>query len=132
MHSQGRVIHTGMLLSNQRESSIDLCRPKVDNIMVAFEEPSTIDRFLQGQTSHPMARKHVGDHVVYCCHNDFGPVFKGLGTMIPQITDFGLAQPGGRAEPLILPMSPTSFAPQRVFSVLVGPIVLIRGILASW
>lgn len=77
--------------------------------MVAFEDHATIDGFLQGQTRHPMARKHVGDRVVYRCHNDFGPIHKGLGKMISQITDFGLAQPGSRAEPLIHPIQPNEF-----------------------
>ncbi|QPH17757.1 hypothetical protein C2857_002645 [Epichloe festucae Fl1] len=94
MHSQGHVIHTDL---------------KLDNIMVAFEDHATIDGFLQGQTRHPMARKHVGDRVVYRCHNDFGPIHKGLGKMISQITDFGLAQPGSRAEPLIHPIQPNEF-----------------------
>lgn len=77
--------------------------------MVAFEDYSTVDGFLQGQTRYPMARKHVGDRIVYRCHNDFGPILKGLGKMIPQITDFGLAQPGSRANPLIHPIQPNEF-----------------------
>ncbi|KAK2594844.1 hypothetical protein QQS21_007431 [Conoideocrella luteorostrata] len=96
MHSQGRVIHTDL---------------KLDNIMVAFEHQSTMESFLQRQTSHPMGRKrNLGGRTVYRCHNDFGPIFRDLGKMIPQITDFGLAQqPGGRAEPLIHPIQPNEF-----------------------
>ncbi|KAJ3538815.1 hypothetical protein NM208_g5740 [Fusarium decemcellulare] len=94
MHSQCRVIHTDL---------------KLDNIMVTFENQSTIDAYLQGQATHPMARKDVGDRILYRCHNDFGPVLAGLGKIIPQITDFGLAQRGDKAGPLIHPIQPNEF-----------------------
>ncbi|PNY23331.1 Protein kinase-like domain protein, partial [Tolypocladium capitatum] len=94
MHSQGHVIHADL---------------KLDNIMVTFEDQSTIRTFVQAQATHPMARKHVGHRTVYRCHNDFGPVTHGLGNMIPQITDFGLAQRGDKAEPLIHPIQPNEF-----------------------
>ncbi|KAJ0162150.1 Serine/threonine-protein kinase SRPK [Colletotrichum tanaceti] len=95
MHSQCHVIHTDL---------------KLDNIMVTFEDPSTIDAFVREQAAHPMARKRDGQaRTVYRCHNDFGPIQKGLGKMIPQITDFGLAQRGDRAEPLIHPIQPDEF-----------------------
>ncbi|TQN65561.1 Serine/threonine-protein kinase SRPK, partial [Colletotrichum shisoi] len=94
MHSQCRVIHTDL---------------KLGNIMVTFEDPSTIDAFFREQAAHLMARKCGEARTVYRCHNDFGPVQKGLGKMIPQITDFGLAQRGDRAEPLIHPIQPNEF-----------------------
>lgn len=59
--------------------------------MLTFENQSTIESFVAQQGSNPMARKTFDDHVVYRCHNDFGPILKGLGKMIPNITDFGLA-----------------------------------------
>ncbi|EFY85432.1 protein kinase domain-containing protein [Metarhizium acridum CQMa 102] len=77
--------------------------------MVAFEDESTVAAFIQEQVSHPMACKHVGDRAIYQCHNDFGPVMKGLGNMIPQMTDFGLAQRGDKLEPLIHPIQPDEF-----------------------
>lgn len=82
---------------------------KLDNIMVTFEDNSTIKAFIQAQASHPMARKFVNGRTVYSCHNDFGPVIIGLGNMIPQITDSGLAQRGDVAEPLIHPIQPNEF-----------------------
>lgn len=82
---------------------------KLDNIMVAFEDQSTIEAFVRGQAARPMARKHVGDRTVYRCHNDFGPISKGLAKMIPQITDFGLAQRGDKAAPNIHPIQPDEF-----------------------
>ncbi|KAI1135447.1 kinase-like protein [Hypoxylon sp. FL0543] len=94
MHSQAHVIHTDL---------------KLDNIMVTIEDQSTIDAFIEGQATHPMARKRVDDRTVYRCHNDFGPVHKNLGKMIPQITDFGLAQRGDKDEPLIHPIQPDEF-----------------------
>lgn len=74
--------------------------------MVTFEDQSTVESFVKAQATHPMARKHVGDRTVYRCHNDFGPVAHGLGNMIPQLTDFGLAQRGDKAEPLMHPIQP--------------------------
>lgn len=63
----------------------------LDNIMLTFENQSTIEAYVDKQGAYPMARKVYDDHVIYQCHNDFGPVWKGLGKMIPKITDFGLA-----------------------------------------
>ncbi|POR32176.1 Protein kinase domain-containing protein [Tolypocladium paradoxum] len=94
MHTQAHVIHTDL---------------KLDNIMIAIEDRSTIDNFVHGQAAHPMARKHIGDHTVYRCHNDFGPVLKSAGNLIPHITDFGLAQRGDKAEPLIHPIQPDEY-----------------------
>ncbi|POR33931.1 Protein kinase-like domain protein [Tolypocladium paradoxum] len=103
MHSQCHIIHTDL---------------KLDNIMVSFEDQSTIEAFVQGQATHPMARKHVSGHTVYRCHNDFGPITHGLGNMIPHITDFGLAQRGDKAEPLIHPIQPNEFrAPEVLFGI---------------
>ncbi|OAA38559.1 protein kinase domain-containing protein [Metarhizium rileyi] len=91
---------------------------KLDNIMIAIEDQSTIDRFIHGQTTHPMARKYVGDHTVYRCHNDFGPILKAAGNLIPQITDFGLSQHGNKAEPLIHPIQPDEYrAPEVLFGI---------------
>lgn len=42
-------------------------------------------------------------------HNDFGSVLKGLGNMISQITDFGLAQPRDGGEPLIHLIQPNEY-----------------------
>ncbi|OTA65860.1 putative serine/threonine-protein kinase [Hypoxylon sp. EC38] len=94
MHSQCRVIHTDL---------------KLDNIMVSFEDDSTIDAFLEKQATHPMAGKRVGDRTVYRSYNDFGPVYKGLGGMIPQITDFGSAQHGCGDKPHIHPIQPDEY-----------------------
>lgn len=94
MHSQCHVVHTDL---------------KLDNIMITFEDESTIDAFLERQATHPMARKQVGDRMVYRSYNDFGPVYKGLGGMIPQITDFGSAQRGDGDKPLIHPIQPDEY-----------------------
>lgn len=102
MHSQAHVVH------------IDL---KLDNVILTFEDELTIDDFARAQASHPMARKRVGQRTVYRCHNDFGPVMCGLGNMIPQITDFGLAQRGDTGWPLVHPIQPDEF---RVPEVLLG------------
>ncbi|KAG6195329.1 hypothetical protein E4U50_000310 [Claviceps purpurea] len=64
---------------------------KLDNIMLTFENQSTIEAYVDKQGAYPMARKVYDDHVIYQCHNDFGPISEGLGKMIPKITDFGLA-----------------------------------------
>jgi serine/threonine-protein kinase SRPK3 len=81
---------------------------KLDNIMVTFEDQSVIEAFVQGQDMHPMARKNVGDRIVYRCHNDFGRI-KGIGgfqKMYPKVTDFGLAQRGDQPGPLLHPIQP--------------------------
>lgn len=77
--------------------------------MVTFEDQSTIDAFVRGQADSPMPHKDDGNRMVYLCHNDFGPVFEGLGKIIPQITDFGLAQRGDEAKVLIHPIQPNEF-----------------------
>ncbi|EFY91606.1 protein kinase domain-containing protein [Metarhizium acridum CQMa 102] len=103
MHTQAHVIHTDL---------------KLDNIMIAIEDQSTIDNFIQGQAAHPMARKHVGDHTIYRCHNDFGPVLKAARNLIPHITDFGLSQHGDKTEPLIHPIQPDEYrAPEVLLGV---------------
>lgn len=92
MHSQCRVLHTGSDFSAAEIylllTSLDL---KLDNIMLTFESQSTIKTFVDEQIAQPMARKVFNDHIVYRCHNDFGPILKSLGKMMPNITDFGLA-----------------------------------------
>ncbi|KAG5985246.1 hypothetical protein E4U55_007871 [Claviceps digitariae] len=82
---------------------------KLDNIMIALEDQDTIDRYVQAQATHPMARKIVGDLTIYRCHNNFGSVLQNAGNLIPQVTDFGLAQRGDKSEPLIHPIQPTEF-----------------------
>lgn len=94
MHTQAHVIHTDL---------------KLDNIMIAIEDQSTIDNFIQGQATHPMARKLVGDYTIYRCHNDFGPILKAAKNLIPHITDFGLSQRGDKREPLIHPIQPDEY-----------------------
>ncbi|KAK0110001.1 hypothetical protein ONS95_002664 [Cadophora gregata] len=78
LHSERHVIHTDL---------------KLDNILVTFEDQSTIEAFVQGQAMHPMARKRIGNQTVYRCHNDFGHINgdDALKKMYPKITDFGLA-----------------------------------------
>ncbi|KAF5011334.1 hypothetical protein FDECE_2552 [Fusarium decemcellulare] len=79
------------------------------NIMVTFEDESVIEDFVQGQAAHPMARKIVGERTVYRCHNNFGALKGGINAirnMCPKITDFGLAQRGDQAGPLIHPIQP--------------------------
>lgn len=92
MHSQCRVVHTGSDFSAAEIYllliSLDL---KLDNVMLTFESQSTIKTFVDEQIAQPMARKVFNDHIVYRCHNDFGPILKSLGKMMPNITDFGLA-----------------------------------------
>jgi serine/threonine protein kinase len=66
---------------------------KLDNILLTFESESTIESYADRQNANPMARKVFQDHVVYRCHNDFGPILiSSIRGMIPKITDFGLAQ----------------------------------------
>lgn len=77
--------------------------------MIAIEDPSTIEDFIKGQESHPMARKTVGDYTIYRCHNDFGPIFKNARNLIPYITDFGLAQYGDKTKPLVHPIQPDEY-----------------------
>lgn len=77
--------------------------------MVAIEDPSTIEGFVKGQESHPMARKTVGDYTIYRCHNDFGPIYTNNRNIIPYITDFGLAQHGNESEPLVHPIQPDEY-----------------------
>ncbi|KAK5998760.1 Serine/threonine-protein kinase AFC3-like protein [Cladobotryum mycophilum] len=59
MHSQAHGIHTDL---------------KLDNILVTFEDQSTIDSFVQAQKIHPMALKDIGDCTVY---HWFGPAHFG-------------------------------------------------------
>ncbi|KJZ78142.1 hypothetical protein HIM_02180 [Hirsutella minnesotensis 3608] len=99
MHTQGHVIHTDL---------------KADNIMVTFEDQSTVEAFVQAQATHPMARKHGDNRTVYRCHNNFGPILQGLGNIIPQITDFGHAQRGDKAGVLTHPIQPNEFGSPEV------------------
>lgn len=93
-------------------SSLKLLRPhldlKLDNILFAFEDQSVIKNFIQGQRQNPMARKLLGNRVVYRCHNNFG-AFDGeraLKKTYPKITDFGLAVRGDQSELRINPIQP--------------------------
>ncbi|KAM4056758.1 kinase [Hirsutella rhossiliensis] len=65
MHSQGHVIHTDL---------------KLDNIMVTFEDQSTIEAFVQAQATHPMARKHIGDRTYSADMWNFGAMIWELLT----------------------------------------------------
>lgn len=105
MHSQAHVVHTGESSSMNACHLLTFLDLKLDNIMVTFEHQSTITKFVQQQKSHPMPCKKLGNRTVYLCHNDFGPVMKGLGNMIPQITDFDLSQRGDK-NLLIHPIQP--------------------------
>lgn len=60
--------------------------------MLTFENQSTIENYVNKQGASPVARKSDDDYSIYRCHNDFGPILKDLGKIIPNITDFGLAQ----------------------------------------
>lgn len=93
LHSECHIIHTDL---------------KLDNILVTFEDQSTIEAFVQGHVMNPMARKHVGDRTMYRCHNDFGRIDgdDALKKMYPKITDFGLAQRGDHPGPLVHPIQP--------------------------
>ncbi len=108
---------------------------KLDNIMVTFEDESVIEAFVQGQTTHPMARKTVGERTVYRCHNDFG-CLKGsndaIRHMYPKITDFGLTQRGINLDRLSTPSNLTIITPLKCSLVLGGRIVPIYGISVSW
>ena len=76
--------------------------------MVTFEDQSVIERFVQGQIQHPMARKTIGDRTIYRCHNNFGEIDgkEALKNMCPKIIDFGLAQRGDTPGPHIHPIQP--------------------------
>lgn len=87
--------------------------------MVNFESEATIEAFVKRQATNPMARKHVDGRIVYRCHNDFGPVYEGrLGSLIPQITDFGSAQRGDRAAKFLYPIQPNEYrAPEVILGI---------------
>ncbi|KAK2595526.1 hypothetical protein QQS21_006754, partial [Conoideocrella luteorostrata] len=79
---------------------------KLDNIMVAIEDASTVEDFVKGQESHTVACKTVGDYAIYRCHNDRRPILKNTRNLLPYIADFGLAQYGNKPEPLVHPFQP--------------------------
>jgi len=117
LHSECHVIHTGISLSvssaafSRSRAKLHPLDLKLDNILVTFEDQSVIEAFVQGQDMQPMARKRVGDRILYRCHNDFGP-FDGLDALkkiYPKITDFGLAQQGDQPGPLIFPIQPNEY-----------------------
>ena len=83
--------------------------------MMTFEDQSTIETFVEGQKESPMAAKKTGSRTVYKCHNNFGPIFSGLGNIIPQITDFGLAQRADQVELLNHPIQPDEYRAPEVF-----------------
>ncbi|PHH76817.1 hypothetical protein CDD80_1195 [Ophiocordyceps camponoti-rufipedis] len=89
MHTQCHVVHTDL---------------KLENIMMTFEDMSTIDALIEEQKTMPMARKYVKDRTVYRSHNNFGPVDSNLLHIIPQITDFDLARRVDKGVPLIEPI----------------------------
>ncbi|KND88083.1 Serine/threonine-protein kinase SRPK [Tolypocladium ophioglossoides CBS 100239] len=113
LHSDRHVIHTGnspFLTSSvalHTSSDLDGTDLKLDNILMSFEHTSVIDCFVQCQLANPMPRKVIGDDIVYLCHNDFGDFQQEhLKYMVPKIADFGLAQRGDGAEPLLHPIQP--------------------------
>ncbi|KAI9892748.1 MAG: hypothetical protein M1814_001168 [Vezdaea aestivalis] len=98
IHSQCQVVHTDL---------------KLDNILVGFEEQSVIEDFVRAQAESPMSRKNENDRSVYRSHNDFGPLRSFY--ILPQITDFGLAQRGDGPQPQIHPIQPDHYrAPEVV------------------
>ncbi|KAH8747394.1 kinase-like domain-containing protein, partial [Hyaloscypha finlandica] len=112
LHSECHVIHTDL---------------KLDNILVTFDDQSIIAVFVQAQTMHPMARKHVGDRTVYRCHNGFGRIDSDdvLKKMHPKMTDPGPAQRGDHPGPLVHPIQPNDcHAPEVLLGSLLIPYLL--------
>ncbi|KAK8917886.1 Serine/threonine-protein kinase SRPK [Metarhizium anisopliae] len=80
---------------------------KLDNILMAFEHNSVLERFVESQSANPMPRKVIGEDAIYLCHNDFGDLQEEhLQNVVPKIADFGLAQRGDGGEPLLHPIQP--------------------------
>ncbi|QPG98451.1 hypothetical protein C2857_007622 [Epichloe festucae Fl1] len=92
LHTDRHVIHTDL---------------KLDNILMAFEHPSVIKRFIKSQSVSPMPRKNIGGDAIYLSHNDFGDLQEEyLQNIVPKIADFGLAQRGDGGVPLLHPIQP--------------------------
>ena len=116
LHSECHIIHTGEIEATcdtnrcQAHSIIDL---KLDNILLGFEHPSVIEKFVQRQAQNPMPRKIRDGRSIYFSHSDFGSP-KSF-RILPKIADFGLAQSGEGPEPLMHPIQPPLFhAPEVV------------------
>ncbi|QLI74801.1 Dual specificity protein kinase CLK2 [Metarhizium brunneum] len=92
LHTDRHVIHTDL---------------KLDNILMAFEHSSVLERFVESQSANPMPRKAIGEDTIYLCHNDFGDLQEEhLQNVVPKIADFGLAQRGDGGERLLHPIQP--------------------------
>lgn len=67
---------------------------KLDNTLITFENDNILRKFVREQTGQAMQYKTNPDtgQAIYCCHNDFGALdLNRLGSIYPQITDFGSA-----------------------------------------
>lgn len=64
---------------------------KLENILIAFEDPTVIKDFVRRQTKIPMQRKapDASGRTVYLSHNNFGPL--RATSIRPKIADFGHA-----------------------------------------
>ncbi|KAI9832065.1 MAG: hypothetical protein M1826_002393 [Phylliscum demangeonii] len=95
MHSECHIIHTGEVKLHPTSMNIKAHQIMADlnlnNILVAFEDSSVIERFVRAQAEHPMPRKIVDGRSIYQSQDGFGPLVSH-GGLIPKMLDFGLAQ----------------------------------------
>lgn len=86
---------------------------KLDNILIDFEQPSVISKYVEAQAASPMPRKLSDGRLIYLSQNDFGPLQSYDVT--PKICDFGAAQRGDDPGPRILPIQPIYYrAPEAI------------------
>ena len=98
-HRQCHVIHTGQsapgLETITLMSSEDL---NPNNILVRFEQPYPLDKFVQGEVDLPSEQKppDAQGRIIYRSRNQFGPIIEGSVIGRPLIADYGHAVQGDR------------------------------------
>ena len=103
----GCVFSYAPILRSFRLWNTDL---KLENILVAFEDPAVIEKYVQTQVGDPMPRKLRNDRLLFISHNKFQHPENGNFPIHPKITDFSHARvEDGSDTPRIAPIQANAY-----------------------
>ncbi len=81
--------------------------PKLDNIILGFEDDTVLPRYIRSVQRAVPEFQCCGNRRVHASQNDFGPLSSHV--MVPQLSDFGLAQIQDGNDPLAYPIQPDGY-----------------------